>query len=229
MREFVGGKAHRTMLLSGIEFLADQGMYHIVLQFWPEAQQCQKVSLSHRGWLKWVNTVLLWLGIPTALILSALALLGVLGQAGSTRARAGNLRDRAPDARAYAQFQSSSRFSIGRPRSCAYCRTALSPGREKREVEPGDRIRMPLEHRSPHSPAGLERTDAGLGVCRELHAAGRIGNGGRAGGIAGVNARRYRHRRRRDGAVREWRPAVLLSGRQHEAGMYPDRLSSRQA
>ena len=63
------------MLSSGIEFLADQGMYHIVLQFWPEAQQCQKVSLSHRGWPKWVNTVLLWLGTPTALILSALALL----------------------------------------------------------------------------------------------------------------------------------------------------------
>jgi hypothetical protein len=68
-----GGKAHRTMLLSGIEFLADEGMYHIVLQFSPEAQQCQKVSLSHKGWPKWVNTVLLWLGTPTALILSALA------------------------------------------------------------------------------------------------------------------------------------------------------------
>jgi ABC-type uncharacterized transport system permease subunit len=56
----------------------------------------------HKGWPKWVNTVLLWLGIPTALILSALALLGALGHAGSYLrvARAGNLRDRAPDARA---------------------------------------------------------------------------------------------------------------------------------
>ncbi len=37
----------------------------------------------HKGWPKWVNTVLLWFGIPTALILSALTLLGALGQAGS--------------------------------------------------------------------------------------------------------------------------------------------------
>jgi len=26
----------------------------------------------HKGWPKWVNTVLLWLGIPTALILKRL-------------------------------------------------------------------------------------------------------------------------------------------------------------
>jgi hypothetical protein len=33
VRSLWAGAAHRTMLRSGIEFLADEGMYHIVLNF----------------------------------------------------------------------------------------------------------------------------------------------------------------------------------------------------
>jgi hypothetical protein len=79
------------------------------------------------------------------------------------------------------------------------------------------------------APLGSNAPMRALAFAASFMPPGGSGTEAERGGIAGVNARRYRHRRRREGAVREWRPAVLLSGRQHEAGMYPDRLSSRQA
>ena len=93
-------------------------------------------------------------------------------------------------------------------------RALMQVGRDKREVEPGDLIHIPPKHRSRHRPVGHHRPDAGLGVCRKLPAAGRVGYGGRTGRIAGVAKSNYRHRRRGAGAVREWRPAAMvLSGR----------------
>jgi hypothetical protein len=92
------------------------------------------------------------------------------------------------------------------------------PAPRRRSWSRRPRARRPdphsAEHRSQHRPAGHDRPDAGLGVCRELPAAGRVGYGGRTGRIAGVAKSSYRHRRCAAGAEREWGPAAMvLSGR----------------
>ena len=58
-------------------------------------------------------------------------------------------------------------------------RALMQVGRDKREVEPGDLIHIPPNTVHSIAPLGTTVPDAGLGVCRELHAAGRIGYGGR--------------------------------------------------